>query len=92
MVENNERAIKNGQSRETGNIDDEKHNTICAGQHNMQRNTTTTQIKKKNWRQRRTEHRTEHRFMWKSQWTSQHRTRKVKTHNSTTRNSEGKDT
>jgi hypothetical protein len=29
MLENAEGTIKNGQSRETGNIDKEKHNTIC---------------------------------------------------------------
>jgi len=40
-LENTERAIKNGQSRETGNMgtrDKEKHNTICVGHHNTQTN------------------------------------------------------
>jgi len=47
MLENTEGEIKNGQSRETGNIGHtrrrnttQKHNTICAGHHYMQ----TTQI------------------------------------------------
>ena len=41
-----ERAIRNGQSRETGNIGytgrrktQQKHNTICVGQHYTQTNT-----------------------------------------------------
>ena len=40
MLENTEGAIKNGQSRETGNIEHtirrqtkQKHNTICVGHH-----------------------------------------------------------
>jgi hypothetical protein len=46
MLENTEGAIKNGQSRETGNIwytrriqTKQKHNTICVGHHYMQTNT-----------------------------------------------------
>jgi hypothetical protein len=47
MLENTEGAIKNGQSRETGNIlwytkrrkTKQKHNTISIGHHNMQTNT-----------------------------------------------------
>jgi hypothetical protein len=31
--------IKKGQSREAGNIDEEKHNTICVGHHYTQTNT-----------------------------------------------------
>ena len=31
--------IKKGQSREAGNIDEEKHNTICVGHHYTQANT-----------------------------------------------------
>jgi hypothetical protein len=45
-LENNEEAIKKGQSRETGNIGytrgrqtKQKHNTICVGHHYMQTNT-----------------------------------------------------
>ena len=45
-LENIEGAIKNGQSRETGNIwyirqrkTKHKHNTICVGHHYMQTNT-----------------------------------------------------
>jgi len=30
---------KKGQSRETGNIDEEKHNTICIGHHYVETNT-----------------------------------------------------
>ena len=37
MLENTEEAIKNEQSRETGNIDEEKYNTIW--HHYMQTNT-----------------------------------------------------
>jgi len=47
MLENTEGAIKNGQSRETGNIGytrqrqtKQKYNTICIGHHNTQTNTT----------------------------------------------------
>jgi hypothetical protein len=43
MLENTEGAIKNGQSRETGNIGytrrrktKQKHNTICVGHHYTQ--------------------------------------------------------
>ena len=43
MLENTEEAIKNGQSRETGNIwytkrrqTKQKHNTICVGHHYAQ--------------------------------------------------------
>ena len=46
MLENTERTIKNGQSRETGNIGHtrrrktkQKHNTICVGHHYSQTNT-----------------------------------------------------
>ena len=44
MLENTEGAIKNGQSRETGNIGytrrkQTKHNTLCVGHHYMQANT-----------------------------------------------------
>jgi len=46
MLENTEGAIKNGQSRETGNIGytrwrktKQKHNTICVGHHYTQTNT-----------------------------------------------------
>ena len=46
MLENTEGAIKNGQSRETGNKGytkrrqaKEKHNTICVGHHSTQTNT-----------------------------------------------------
>jgi hypothetical protein len=44
MLENTEGAIKNGQSRETGNMgtqDEEKRNknTICVGHHYTQTNT-----------------------------------------------------
>jgi hypothetical protein len=46
MSENAEGAIKNGQSRETGNIGytirrqtKQKHNTICAGHHYMKAST-----------------------------------------------------
>jgi len=46
MLENTEGAIKNGQSKETGNIGytrrrqtKQKHNTICVGQHYTQTNT-----------------------------------------------------
>jgi hypothetical protein len=46
MSEKTERAIKNGQSRETGNIGytrqrktKQKHNTICVWHHHTQRNT-----------------------------------------------------
>jgi len=46
MLENTEGAIKNGQSRETGNIGytrrritEQKHNTICVGHHYKQTNT-----------------------------------------------------
>ena len=46
MLENTEGAIKNGQSRETGNIGytrriqtKQKHSTICVGHHYMQTNT-----------------------------------------------------
>ena len=45
MLENTEGAIKNEQSRETGNIwytrlrqTKQKHNTICVGHHNTQPN------------------------------------------------------
>ena len=45
-LENTEGAIKNGQSRETGNTDHmlrrkgkQKHNTICVGHHYMKTNT-----------------------------------------------------
>jgi hypothetical protein len=48
-LENTEGAIKNKQSRETGNIGHtrqrktkQKHNTISAGQHYTQRNTNPT--------------------------------------------------
>ena len=47
MLENTEGAIKNGQSRETGNIGytrrryiKQKHNSICVGHHYAQANTT----------------------------------------------------
>ena len=47
MLENTEGAIKNGQSRETGNIGytrrrktKQKHNTICVGHHYAQTNIT----------------------------------------------------
>ena len=36
MLENTEGAIKNGQSKEIGNIDEDNkknHNTICVGHH-----------------------------------------------------------
>jgi len=46
MLENTEGSIKNGQSRETGNIGytkqrktKQKHNTICVGHYYMQTNT-----------------------------------------------------
>jgi hypothetical protein len=46
MFENTEEAIKNGQSRETGNIGftrrrktKQKHNTLCVGNHYTQINT-----------------------------------------------------
>ena len=43
MLENTEGAIKNGQSRETGNIGytrrKKTHNTICVGHHYAQTNT-----------------------------------------------------
>ena len=46
MLENTERALKNGQSRETGIIgyirrgkSKQKHNTICVGHHYLQANT-----------------------------------------------------
>ena len=43
MLENTEGAIKNGQSRETGNIGytrrKKNHNTICVGHHYAQTNT-----------------------------------------------------
>jgi len=46
MLENTERAIKNGQSRETGTVGytrrrqtKEKQNTICVGHHYVQTNT-----------------------------------------------------
>ena len=41
MLENTKRAIKNGQSRETGNIEnnEEKHKTICVRHHYTQTNT-----------------------------------------------------
>jgi hypothetical protein len=39
MLENTEVAIKNGQSRETGNIDEETHNTIYVGHHYAKTNT-----------------------------------------------------
>jgi hypothetical protein len=38
MLKNTEGAIKNGQSRETGNIDKEKQNKICVGHHYSQTN------------------------------------------------------
>jgi hypothetical protein len=41
-IENVEGAIKNGQSRESGNIQDEdkqEHNTLCVGHHYAQANT-----------------------------------------------------
>ena len=38
MLENTERTIKNGQSRETGK-DEEKQNAICAGHHYTQTDT-----------------------------------------------------
>ena len=41
MLENTKGAIKNGQSRETGNIEnnEEKHKTICVRHHYAQANT-----------------------------------------------------
>jgi hypothetical protein len=61
MLENAEGAIKNGQSRETGNIGytrrrktKQNHNTICIGHHYAQ--TNTNNVKKymsprtNNWR------------------------------------------
>ena len=46
MLENTKWAIKNGKSKETGNIGyirqrqtKQQHNTICVGQHYMQTNT-----------------------------------------------------
>ena len=46
MLENTEGAIKNGQSRESGDIGytrrrktKQKHNTICVGHHHTQTNT-----------------------------------------------------
>jgi len=38
MIENTEAAMKKGQSRKTGNIDEntKKQNTICAGHHSIQ--------------------------------------------------------
>ena len=46
LIEYIERAFKNGQSRETGNIGytrrrqtKQKHKTICVGHHHMQTNT-----------------------------------------------------
>ena len=52
MLENAEGAIKNGQSRETGNIGytrrrktKQNHNTICIGHHYAQ--TNTNNIKKR---------------------------------------------
>jgi len=46
MLENTEFAIKNGKSRENGNIGytrrkktKQKHNTLCVGYHYMQANT-----------------------------------------------------
>ena len=50
MLEDTKGAIKNGQSRETGNIgtqDKEKHNTICVGHHYVQtytNNVNNTQV------------------------------------------------
>jgi hypothetical protein len=41
-IENVEGAIKNGQSRESGNIQDEdkqEHSTLCVGHHYAQANT-----------------------------------------------------
>jgi len=38
-LENTEGEIKNGQSRETGNEDEHKHNTICVGHHYAHTNT-----------------------------------------------------
>jgi len=49
MLENTEGAIKNGQSRETGNIGyiwqrktNQKHNKICVGHHYTQTNINKT--------------------------------------------------
>jgi len=46
MLENTEGVIKNGQSRETGNIgftrrrkQKQRYNSICVGHHNRQTNT-----------------------------------------------------
>jgi hypothetical protein len=39
-IENTDGTIKNGQSREIGNIDEEKHNKECVGHHYTQTNTT----------------------------------------------------
>jgi hypothetical protein len=67
MLEKTEGAIKNGQSRETGNIGytrrgktKQKHNTRCVGHLYVQTNTNNVNricTPTKNWRYRRTEHR-----------------------------------
>ena len=58
MLENTEGAIKNGQSRETGNIgytrrrktkQKQKYNTICVGHHYTQTNTNNVNIHDQLW-------------------------------------------
>jgi hypothetical protein len=87
MSENTERAIKNGQSRETGNIGytrqrktKQKHNTICVWHHHTQRNTYNVN---KTWALWQT---TEPNIvlMRNSYQTSQHATHNVQTLNRTT--------
>jgi hypothetical protein len=70
MLENTEGAIKNGQSRETGNLGctkrrktKQKHNTIYVGHHYRYAQTNTNNVNKTSallqttWGKRRTEHR-----------------------------------
>jgi hypothetical protein len=87
MSENTERAIKNGQSRETGNIGytrrrktKQKHNTICVWHHHTQRNTYNVN---KTWALSQT---TEPNIvlMRNSYRTSQHGTHNLQTLNRTT--------
>ena len=81
MLENNERTIKNGQYRETGNIGytrrrkiKQKHSTIYVGYHYTKTNRNNVN---KTWAILQTTGAKDERI-------SQHGTQTVKTHNSTT--------
>ena len=88
---NTEVAIRNGQSRKTGNIGYTRrkqtkqiHNTICVGHNNAQTNTNNVNKTADLLEAIGGKDEPNIDYMWKSSRTSQHETQNVKTHNRTT--------